>query len=207
MLFKLTYSKVSKAVYWRQTVRMLTQIRAGLILMVYQQTIGMTTPALGDSEAITLIGTDVERIVSNLRNIHEIWASILEVGVAIWLLEREIWISCIVPLVISIGNSTLGQIIYFHQLTMCPGAVLAMIPVSTKSGQAQKQWIERVQERLAVTSSMLGKIKTVQMLGLGDTLYKLISQLREIEIQTSSRFRKLLIWQIVLCKKFTDLIL
>lgn len=167
----------------------------------------MNTPALKDSEAITLIGTDVERIVSNLRNVHEIWASVLEVGVAIWLLEREIWIACLVPLVISLGNSPLGQIIYLYQLTLYSGAVLAMVPVSTKSGQAQKQWIERVQERLTVTSSMLGKMKTVQMLGLGDTLYKLISQLREIEIQTSSRFRKLLIWQIVLCKEIPNLIL
>jgi hypothetical protein len=73
--------------------------------MVYQQTVGMTTTALKDSEAITLIGTDVERIVSNLRNIHEIWASILELGVAISLLERQIRFSCIIPLIISLGNS------------------------------------------------------------------------------------------------------
>lgn len=75
-----------------------------------------------------------------------------------------------------------------------------MVPVSTKSGRAQGQWIERVQDRLAVTSSMLGKIKTVQMLGLNDILFKLISRLRQVEVETSARFRKLLIWQIALCK-------
>jgi hypothetical protein len=79
-----------------------------------------------------------------------------------------------------------------------------MIPVSTRSGRAQKQWVERVQERLAVTTSMLGKMKTVQMLGLGDTLFKLVSRLRQVEVETSSRFRKLLIWQIVLCKKLAN---
>ena len=180
-------------------------IRAGLISMVYSQTVGMTTTALIDSEAITLMGTDVERIVSNLRNIHEIWASVLEVGVAIWLLEREIWISCIIPLIISIGDLPWSQIFSYQPLT-CSGAVLAMVPVSTRSGQAQKQWIERVQERLSVTSSMLGKMKTVQMLGLGDTLFKLVSRLRQIEVETSSRFRRLLIWQIVLCKQFVNFI-
>jgi hypothetical protein len=75
-----------------------------------------------------------------------------------------------------------------------------MVPVSTKSGRAQKQWIERVQDRLAVTSSMLGKMKTVQMLGLNDVLFKLISRLRQVEVETSAQFRKLLIWQIALCK-------
>ncbi|EED22270.1 ATP-binding cassette transporter, putative [Talaromyces stipitatus ATCC 10500] len=171
---------VSKAVYWRQILRLLTMIRSGLISMIYKQTVGMTAAALKDSEAITLMGTDVERIVPNLRNLHETWASILEVGVAIWLLEREVWIACIIPLIISLGS------------------VLAMVPVSTRSGQAQKQWIERVQERLTVTSSMLGKMKTVQMLGLDDILFKMVSRLRQVEVKTSVRFRKLLIWQIAL---------
>lgn len=153
------------------------------------------------------MGTDVERIVSSLRNIHEIRASVLEVGVATWLVEREIWVSCIIPLVISSGNSSLSQISFYQPLNLCLGAVLAMVPVPTRSGQAQKQWIERAQERLSLTSSMLGKMKTVQMLGLGDTLFKLVSRLREIEVETSSRFRKLLIWQIVLCREVAKCVL
>lgn len=76
-----------------------------------------------------------------------------------------------------------------------------MVSVSTRSGQAQKQWIERVQERLAVTSSMLGNMKAVQMLGLRDILFKIVSRLREVEVETSVRFRKLLIWQVALCKE------
>ncbi|KAE8552482.1 hypothetical protein EYB25_003860 [Talaromyces marneffei] len=62
---------VSKAVYWRQTLRLTTMIRSSLISMIYKQTVCMTAAALTDSEAITLMGTDVARIVSNLRNLHE----------------------------------------------------------------------------------------------------------------------------------------
>jgi hypothetical protein len=50
------------------------------------------------------MGTDVERIVISLKNIHESWASILEVGVAIWLLERQVWVACVVPIVICLGK-------------------------------------------------------------------------------------------------------
>ncbi|EED14311.1 ATP-binding cassette transporter, putative [Talaromyces stipitatus ATCC 10500] len=171
---------MSKAVYWRQTLRFLTMIRSGLISMIYTQTLDMSATALKDSETITLISTDVERIVTNMRNLHELWASILEVGVAIWLLEREVWIACIIPLVISLGS------------------VLAMVPVSTRFGQAQKRWIECVQDQLAMTSSMVSRMKTVQILGLSDILFKTVSRLREVEVQTSARFRKLLIWQIAL---------
>ena len=75
-----------------------------------------------------------------------------------------------------------------------------MVPVSSRSGQAQKQWIERVQTRLAVTANTLGNMKAVQMLGLGNVLLPLVSHLREIEVKTSVTFRKLLIWQVALCK-------
>ncbi|KAJ5405756.1 ABC transporter integral membrane type 1 [Penicillium sp. CMV-2018d] len=154
--------------------------RSGLISMIYDQTIDMTAADLTDSAAITLMGTDVERIVANLKNMHEAWASIIEVGIAIWLLERELGVACFIPLVISLGS------------------VLAMVPVSSRSGQAQKQWIERVQKRLAVTANTLGNMKAVQMLGLGDVILLLVSHLREIEVKTSVAFRKLLIWQVAL---------
>jgi hypothetical protein len=36
---------------------------------------------------------------------------------------------------------------------------------------AQKAWIERIQKRLAVTSTMLGDMKAAQMLGLKDLLF------------------------------------
>ncbi|KAJ6043571.1 uncharacterized protein N7446_001769 [Penicillium canescens] len=155
-------------------------MRSGLISMIYDQTIGTTAGDLNDSAAITLMGTDVERIVANLKNMHEAWASIIELGVAVWLLEREVGVACLIPLIISLG------------------CVLAMIPVSSRSGQAQKQWVERVQKRLAVTANTFGNMKAVQMLGLNDVIFPLVSHLREVEIQTSLRFRKLLIWQVAL---------
>ncbi|KAJ5518656.1 ABC transporter integral membrane type 1 [Penicillium expansum] len=171
---------VSQAVYWRQTYRLLTMVRSGLISMIYDQTIDMAAADLTDSAAITLMGTDVERIVANLKNLHEAWASVIELGIAIWLLEREIGVACFIPLVISLGS------------------VLAMVPVSSRSGKAQKQWIERVQKRLAVTANTLGNMKAVQMLGLSDVIFPLVSYLREIEVKTSLISRKLLIWQVAL---------
>ncbi|KAL6239854.1 P-loop containing nucleoside triphosphate hydrolase protein [Aspergillus navahoensis] len=171
---------VAQAVYWRQTYRLLTMMGAGLISMIYDHTMGMTAAEISDSAAITLMGTDVERIVANLKNLHEAWASVIELGVAIWLLERQLGIACFIPLVVSLGS------------------VIAMIPISSRSGQAQKQWIERVQKRLAVTADVLGNMKAVQMLGLNGVLLPLVSHLRRVEVKTSVRFRKLLIWQVAL---------
>ncbi|KAF7617316.1 multidrug resistance-associated protein [Aspergillus flavus] len=171
---------ISTAVYWRQTYRFITMLRSGLISIIYDQTLGLRPEDLSDTAAITMMGTDVERIESSLRALHEAWASILEVAIAIWLLSRQIWIACLIPLIIAVVS------------------VIAMIPISTKTGEAQKQWIDRVQKRLSVVSGTLNDIKGVHMLGLTDRLFFLISELRKLEVETSKRFRKLLIWQIAI---------
>ncbi|KAJ5702452.1 ATP-binding cassette transporter [Penicillium malachiteum] len=149
-----------------------------------------------DSAAITHMGTDTERIVSNLRNsIHEIWATVIEVGVAVWLLEKQINVSCVVPAVIAIGS------------------VLAAAPLSSRMGQAQGQWVERVQSRVSMTSNMLRDIKSVKMLGLSGVMYTAITKLRQAELETSKRFRNFLIveialhcdWPIVTCTNLPPL--
>ena len=73
--------------------------------MIYAQTSRLKASDINDSTAITLMGTDVERVVQSQKTIHETWASILEVGIAIWLLERQLSVSCVVPAVIAIGRS------------------------------------------------------------------------------------------------------
>lgn len=81
--------------------------RAGLISMIYRQTSLLKASSMRDNEAITLHGTDVEVIVNSVKTIHETWASLLEVGVALWLLERQIFAACVVPAVICIGTAHL----------------------------------------------------------------------------------------------------
>jgi hypothetical protein len=52
--------------------------------------------------AITLMGTDVERIVHKFRSLHETWAAPIEVAVGVFLLERQLGVTCLIPAVISI---------------------------------------------------------------------------------------------------------
>ena len=47
---------------------------------------------------------------------------------------------------------------------------------------------------------MLGDMKAMKMLGLSMVYGDNISRLREIELETSGNFRKLLVWQMVICK-------
>ncbi len=95
--------QVSRAIYCRQTNRTLTRIRAGLTAMIYRHITTLQTSAVKDSAAVTLMGTDVERIIVSLRLFHEMWASILEVGIGVWLLARQLGAASVVPVIICLG--------------------------------------------------------------------------------------------------------
>jgi ABC-type multidrug transport system fused ATPase/permease subunit len=72
--------------------------------------------------------------------------------------------------------------------------------MSNSVKKAQVAWIEKVQKRLRITSTVLDDMKAVKMLGLSGVMSDLIQKSRQIEIQTSKLFRKLLIWNVLLCK-------
>ncbi|KYK55562.1 hypothetical protein DCS_07525 [Drechmeria coniospora] len=170
---------VSRALYKRQTTRLLTKMRAGLVSKIYRVTLTFSLADVKDSAAITLMGTNVERITSSLGQFHEVWISLPEMAVAIWLLARQIGVSCVVPLII------------------CLASVAGASYIGRRFGPAQITWIKGVQKRVAVTAKMLSNMKAVKVLGLTDAMDDIITKLRQEELQASERFRKLLIFQIM----------
>jgi ATP-binding cassette subfamily C (CFTR/MRP) protein 1 len=81
-------------------------MKGGLIALIYQETMKARTVDLGDITAVALMGTDVERIGQSLIPIHDAWASVIEIAVAIWLLEREVFVACVAPVVIIVSKYT-----------------------------------------------------------------------------------------------------
>ncbi|KAH8668572.1 ABC transporter [Xylariales sp. PMI_506] len=179
--FVLVYlgNAVSKAIYLRQNNRMIARIRAGLTSKIYRHTTEFRMNDVKDSAALTLMGSDVERIVQALRLIHEVWASVPEMAVAVWLLARQISFACVVPLIVSLAS------------------IAATTVIATRFGPAQRAWNERVEKRVAVTAGMLSDMKAVKMLGLTGILKKVILELRDVELKTSETFRVLGIAQIL----------
>lgn len=62
------------------------------------------------------------------------------------------------------------------------------------------RWIEKIQERLRTTTTVLGEMKAVKMLGLTQVMSNTIGSLRADEIETSKSFRKLLVATLFLCE-------
>lgn len=74
------------------------------------------------------------------------------------------------------------------------GSVIAVSFVMAR----QAAWLEAIEKRISVTSQMLGSMKGVKMCGLTDVLSTRIHALRNDELRISGKFRRLLIWNMVL---------
>ncbi|KAJ5627981.1 ABC transporterintegral membrane type 1 [Penicillium lividum] len=179
---------VSTAIYYRQASRLATVVRSGLIALIHEQTLALRGTAGSKSgDAVALMSTDTARITGTMRSLHEFWASLISVVVAIWLLEIQVYVACVLPAVIAV---------------VC---ILATGPVSARSGEAQKKWVGHIQERLAVTTAMLGDMKAVKMLGLEVVLFDILTRYRKVELSASKRFRKLIVGIVMLSSVSVDL--
>jgi ATP-binding cassette subfamily C (CFTR/MRP) protein 1 len=76
--------------------------RGSLVTLIFDKTLRMSTSVVSDSAAITLMSTDIERIGSGMREIHEVYASIIEVAIALWLLARLLNLAMIASTVIAV---------------------------------------------------------------------------------------------------------
>lgn len=100
------------------TFRFLIRLRGGLIALIYQQTVDARAVDLGSINGLTLMGTDVERIVINFLTIHEVWASLMDIIIAVFLLRRQMFLACLVPALVTFSKlSCLSLIISESHLT------------------------------------------------------------------------------------------
>lgn len=78
------------------------------------------------------------------------------------------------------------------------GCLLAISRVSVLGKPRQQWWVERIQHRVETTTVLLENMKAVKMLGLPQVVRDLIHRLRVVELDTSRRLRRVLVWQLFL---------
>jgi ABC-type multidrug transport system fused ATPase/permease subunit len=120
------------------------------------------------------MSTDVERIMIGLLDIHEFWANLVQVAVACWLLQRELGMAFMAPLVVVFITAVLA-------------AVVAKLITPR-----QRAWMEAIQTRVAVTADTLAHMKSIKLTGMIKPVQDHLQSLRVKEIKFGSRWRILL---------------
>ncbi|KAI4747400.1 multidrug resistance-like protein [Aureobasidium sp. EXF-12298] len=160
----------TSALYWHRHYRFLSMLRGTLITAVYGKATNIVAVAKDNKASITLMSTDVERATRGLIDLHEMWANIFQVAIATWLLEIELGAACVGPVIVALGTT-----IWFSGYT----------------ASFQLLWIEKVQARIGITTSILGSMKAIKLSGLTSRVGSLLRLSRMHELERATRFRTL----------------
>ncbi|KEY65241.1 hypothetical protein S7711_08779 [Stachybotrys chartarum IBT 7711] len=166
---------VSQAWYKHMTYQLLTMFRGALASMVFKKTLHLQSSTIKDSAPVTLMGTDIETLVFAGDSLHDVWASILELPVSMYLLYRQVGIPSLFILIPTMLTTVYGGLI------------------SPAMGPAQALWNGAVQQRLGTTSTMLSQMKGIKMVGLERYFHGLVQGLRNKELDLSLKYRLLLV--------------
>ncbi|KAL2872068.1 putative ABC multidrug transporter [Aspergillus lucknowensis] len=138
------------------TYRAIIMIRGAIVSLVYKKACTLNAKDADPAESVTVMRADIERMVQGWQTMHEIWANIAEIALAVFLLQRELGMACAVP----VGVSIVALV----------GCLIGMALVVAR----QAMWLEAIERRLSATSSMLGSMKGIKMLGLQSSLMRLV---------------------------------
>lgn len=79
--------------YQHSLNRLSLVIKSALVGLIHHKTISSPSIAYDDGEATALMGTDVDGLAGVAEMFHETWAQVVEVGLGVALLAREVgWI-------------------------------------------------------------------------------------------------------------------
>ncbi len=85
--------------------RFITMVRGILVALIYDKTLKISLTANNeDNDAVTLMSTDVERIVHGLFGLYETWSTALQVAIAAYMLQRSIGFPFFLPIVLCFGS-------------------------------------------------------------------------------------------------------
>ncbi|KAF9694299.1 hypothetical protein EKO04_007720 [Ascochyta lentis] len=155
--------------------RMRTMMRSILVTETFLTATKARIGTNDDSAALTLMSTDIERIRVGFRQLHDIWASVIQVALSAWMLNSRLGVVFVAPI---------GVVI------LC---FIGLVILMNFIGNAQRNWMTLVQKRVGLTATVIASMKNLKISGLSSSVSDFIQNLRVEELVAGVRFRKIFI--------------
>ncbi|KAF5510100.1 ABC transporter FUM19 [Colletotrichum siamense] len=178
---------VATAFYWYFQERCLCMVRACLATAVYRKTIHAKVSTADDSAALTLMSADIERIRMGFMQLHEFWANPIQVALACWLLQRQIGVAFVAPIVV---------------VAICVTSSTVMMRYI---GPRQMAWMQGIQKRVGHTANIIANMKSLKISGLASPVEQAVQELRVAEVKAGGKFRRFLVGSVAI--GFTPILL
>ncbi|KAI9695824.1 MAG: hypothetical protein M1820_008379 [Bogoriella megaspora] len=170
----------SMAFTWYFHHRLRVKIRSILVPEIFVKATKARVGLADDSAALTLMSTDLERIRMGFRTLHELWACLLQVALAAWMLYRRLGVVFVAAIgVVVVCSACLGVVVSF-------------------TGDSQRAWMARVQTRVGLTATVIASMKNLKLSGLSAIVGDFVQKLRIEELAAGARFRSIYIIAAVL---------
>lgn len=96
---------MSTMCYQHLTYRTISILRGSLVNLIYDKILDHGMAEVGSSGSVSLITADMDRVAHGLRNLQDVWGSLAEVLLTLWLLWTRLNITGLAPLVLAFGIS------------------------------------------------------------------------------------------------------
>ncbi|KAF2434166.1 hypothetical protein EJ08DRAFT_730870 [Tothia fuscella] len=162
---------VTDAILHEKRNRLLVTFRGSLISLIYDK--AFLYPSMADDlPAVTLMSTDVDQMSNAMLYASEIWALLVELGVGIALLWRQIGLVALTPVVLT-------------GLTAGINTLLAKA-----QGERRGVWLAAMQKRVGLTSRILGSMNSIKLSGMSKSTAKRLQaeRVHELNMANSSRW-------------------
>lgn len=146
-----------------------------LVAVIYQKATEARAEKLSDGVVVTLMSSDIERVIRGFTGLPKFWASIVEVSLGLWLLERELARSFIASIAV---------------ILVC----VAITGIAANyTGERQSRWMAQIQKRIGLTANLISHVKYLRISGTMALVSQGLQKMRVNELHAGNSFRWLLI--------------
>ncbi|KAG8724645.1 hypothetical protein FRC09_016190 [Ceratobasidium sp. 395] len=171
------------AVYWEKTFDGIVAFRGALVGSILHKSLRLAAHegrSIGGSTASTYISVDITRITGALSVFHEIWASVVAIGLGFAILYMKAqWAAFLPLLVIAI---TMGITSYCGNI----------------SRERQTVWLAATDKRMKLIGSMLSNLIPIKMSAYEIPFMRKVKEIRDGEMHGATRFFTMVVINVAL---------
>ncbi|QRW07534.1 ABC transporter [Ceratobasidium sp. AG-Ba] len=164
---------LSTAVYWEKVYAMVVQYRGGLVGTIYNKSLRLSaheSRTIGAGTASTYMSVDLERISEGIEYFHEIWASILSIGLGLVLLYSQAKWAAFMPLAVIVVTLSVASL------------------AGSGLGKSQTAWLASTDRRIKLISSIISNLMPIKMSAYEKKLEEKVARYREEEMKGAASF-------------------
>ena len=171
----------SQGTYMISTAHLGTRIRGALVSILYTKslTVSSLDNSVSSGKTSTYMSVDTQKIYEVTAVIHDGWQNLIVVGVALYLLYRQLQYAMFVVLAVIL-------------MTLLLPTTLAKQTVT-----ANKAWGQKTEVRTGLITSFLQNMKTIKLSGYERSVVEpIIGEARKTELKQLKGWYRVLIWSI-----------